>query len=212
MELTALRGDRSWDRLFDEASDYQSVFVDLFPADAIHPRAGLLMQATLQSETLASLRRQHLSGGVWVIDHDDAYAALGLDAAGVATRFVTWIRLTTAVQGWSQSAAWIPMFDTYDDYRRTPYEEASTTDWFRSGLNGELSTGEWLTARLRGLAPEMWLEEALLVGLDLAALDRVATRERFGSLSEIRLRQGATLNDLERVFVSRLPVIADLRP
>lgn len=210
-ELSALLSDKAWDRLFDGDADYQSVFVDLFPNlfpdAALYPQAGLVMQASLRGSALAGPGRPFLTGGVWVLDHPDVYATFGLGGADVEARFATWIPTTTAVHAWSQSAAWIPMFDTYDAYRQTPYESAVTPGWFRAGLDGAASLGAWHGSRLRTIAPDMWLDESMLADVDLAALDRIVERQRVGALSHIRLRAGATLNDLERVFASGLPIV-----
>jgi hypothetical protein len=163
------------------------------------------MQATLRGSVLARL--QFLSGGVWMLDHPDVFAAFGTTADDVGVRFATWIRSTKAVQAWSQSAAWIPKFDTYDEYRQTPYESAETPDWFQAGLGGAAPIGTWHGPRLRAIAPEMWPDESMFVDIDLAMLNRIAECEQLGALTRIRLRADATLNDLERLFASRLPVV-----
>ena len=104
-----------------------------------------------------------------------------------------------------QSAAWIPAFDIYDDWRRTPYEDASATDWFRLDLNGKMMTREW--RRLRAIAPRMWLGAELLEGVDIAALEKIADVSRHGALTEIRLRESVSLIELERALQARLPLV-----
>ncbi len=207
-DLTSLRGDRAWERLFDASADYQTVAIELFPTGAIYPRGGFVMQATLRNDGVPAPHRQTLTGGAWMIDHPEVYGAMGCAVSVVESNFTDWVHLAQVRQAWSQSAAWIPEFDIYDDYRQTPYEQASTTDWFASALNGEMATSEWLDARLRTIAPMMWVEEKLIAGVDRIALTRIATSMQIGEIIEIRLREGASLNDLERVFAARLPLVA----
>jgi len=44
------------------------------------------------------------------------------------------------VQAWIAHSAWLPEFDLYERYNETPYEADSDIDWFRSGLNGMLTS------------------------------------------------------------------------
>jgi len=36
--------------------------------------------------------------------------------------FTDWVRAGSPLQGWVADCAWLPEFDTYEDYQMTPYE------------------------------------------------------------------------------------------
>jgi hypothetical protein len=64
---------------------------------------------------------------------------------------------------------------------------ASDIDWFRSGLNGKLTSRAWSARRLRFLAPRLWLGEELAGAIDANRLNPIADISKSGSTLRIAL-------------------------
>ena len=102
-------------------------------------------------------------------------------------------------------SGWLPEFDLYERYNETLYEAASDIDWFRSGLNGMLTSRAWSARRLRFLAPRLWLGEELAGAIDASKLNPIAEVSKSASTLRIVLRANASLGDQEAALQPILP-------
>ncbi len=231
----AATADKAWARLFDPAADYHTVMLGLVPPGAAHPIAGVTLQAALRdglrspADQAADIRQtiakqlppaSREAGGLstsdgcalsfapWVVNDPAAFEALGTSPAFITAAFADWLDGLSPIQGWIARAAWIPEFDLYDNYNQTLYEQASSFDWFRSGLNGMLASHAWLSGRVRFVTPDQWLSDALVAALDLGALRAIADVAKRGPATRITLHGDRTLRELEIVLRPILPLSA----
>jgi hypothetical protein len=197
-----------WSKLFDAGHGYHTVRIGLAPPGAPWAYAGFSMQTSLRK----SVRGEALapdaattSVAVWAIAEAEAREALGLDWNAIVQTFSEFMRDAAALQGWVADCAWIPEFDTYEDFRQTPYESLSPVDWFRSGHQGLLTTQTWLRRRLRFISPRIWLGEALASRVDHAALADVAEVAPVRKGCEVVLKRGLEMQALELALLPILP-------
>ena len=61
-----------------------------------------------------------LSVALWA--NTAALEVLGLDWAAALADFSAWAGMAEPAQGWVADCAWIPLFNTYEDFHMTPYE------------------------------------------------------------------------------------------
>jgi hypothetical protein len=201
----------AWTKLFDPAQDFQTVRIGLTRVGAPWPYAGFSVQTTLRS----GLRKQALDAGsdspataiaLWAIADPKARDALGVDWTSVAATFRHFLREAGALQAWLADGAWIPEFDTYEDFHQTLYENISLVDWFRSGRQGSCAGQLWSRRRLRFVSHRLWLGVDLAAAVDRTALAEVAdvvpVREGF----EVALKPGVELRALEQALWPILPL------
>ena len=231
MALSTAQSDKQWPRLFDLKSDYQTVMLGIEPSGAIQPIAGITWQSALRDglrDEAARAAHVHstiekhlppsvrgaalgqadgttLSFAVWMLNDRETFDQLGVSAEASSKLFEEWMSTRTPVQAWISRSAWIPEFDLYERYNETLYEAASDIDWFRSGLNGMLTSLAWSGRRLQFIAPLMWLGADLAGPIDTKTLHRVAEVTRCGSTLRVALRAEATLNELEAALEPILP-------
>ena len=207
--LEALTGGKLWPKLFSEASGYQTVAIGLQHADAPHPHAGLAVQGALHLFKRAVLDPT-LDCALWMLDHQSVHRRLGLSPDAAVDLFETWLASVDPLQAWVARAAWIPEFDSWEDFAQTVYESAATVDWFRSRaddfVGGRLSRAR----RLRFVAPKLWLDESLMREADRAALEDVAALRQRRRATEIELLPGRSLAELETALAPLLPTFARL--
>ena len=129
--LEALATDKLWPKLFAEASGYQTVLIGLHQADMPHPHAGVALQGPIQLFRRPVLEPA-LNCALWMLDHQSVHRASGSSPEATIDLFETWLASIDPLQAWVARAAWFPEFDSWEDFARTPYENASTVDWFRS--------------------------------------------------------------------------------
>ena len=110
------------------------------------------------------------------------------------------------MQGWLAECAWIPEFDTYEDYHQTLYENISSVDWFRSGQQGSLTGQLSLRRRLRFVSSRIWLGDDLASAVDRAALAEVADVAPVRKGYEVALKPGMEVRALEQVLRPILPM------
>ncbi|WP_137180439.1 hypothetical protein [Roseomonas sp. AR75] len=200
-------GQKAWARLFDGAADLQTLRIGLRRPGDPWPLAGFLLQGSLREMFEGAAAAPTLTIALWANASPEAEAALGLDWPRFVAPFLHWVRGAAPLQGWLGEAAWIPGFDTYDDYAFTPWEMLGTAPHSRMRLHGSAEAPAWLNGRLRFVAPRLWLGPALLAGLDETALAAVAEITPVGGGAvEAALKPGPGLAALERVLAPILPV------
>jgi len=167
--LEALKSDKLWPKLFAEASRYQTVLIGLHHEDAPHPHAGIAIQGTLQI-LARPVSDPVLNCALWLLDHQSVHRRLGISSDMTVEIFEDWLASTDPWQAWIARAAWVPEFDSWEDFAHTVYEGAASVDWFRSEVQGLLGGRTSLVRRLRFVAPRLWLDESLMREVDRAAL------------------------------------------
>jgi hypothetical protein len=206
MPLAGAFAEKAWARLFDAASDLQMVSIGLRRPGDPWPLAGLGLHGNLRDTLLGGGEDATLTVSLWAIAAPAAEAALGLDRTRFLAPFLAWARGAAPRQGWVGEAAWIPSFDTYNDYAFTPFEVLGTTPHSRMRLHGSHEAADWLGGRLRFVAPRLWLGPELLGRLDRAALAAAAEIAPAGAALEVTLRPGAGIAALEQALEPVLPV------
>ncbi|MGO9923251.1 MAG: hypothetical protein ACLQIB_52205 [Isosphaeraceae bacterium] len=235
LPVSGFLSDKIWGKLFDCASDYQTVLVTFVPNNADCAIAGVGLQHSLRelaarstehrdkrvAETLGTMRGRPFEvlpiGDTWhvfkwVINHEDCYQYLGTHPGDMEQQLDGFAARGLPLQGWSSQLTWIPVFDQAGSYARTAYEEASLLNWFRgvpingSGLDPEKMTAQWCGNVLRMVAPQLWLCRNLIDQVNRAALERVAQVSETNGVYKIALRLGCALDDLELALLPILPV------
>ncbi len=230
--LSNAASDKQWPKLFDAASQYQTVMLRVMRAGDLFPVAGFTWQGALRDDLrpdpeqalrhvrdaiapyLRAADHAHpldSEGGTavavsaWSLNHPAVFAEMGTTPSRLSQMFDGWMADQGPVQAWITRSAWIPEFDVYENYHQTPYEVASSVDWFRSGLNGLLAQRAWACRRLRFVAPTMWLGKELTGMIDIDWLNTVAELKRSGSTTRVELLEGHSLGDLEAALAPILP-------
>ena len=235
LPLSAFQRDKTWQKLFDAASNYQTVLATIFPRDADYPIAGVGLQAGMEqypeqwrehyeqqvADTLSRMRGRPFDRApvvntvhvfTWVLNHDDCYSYVGTSIGGMKDRLDDFAARSSVLQAWHSQCTWQPLFDHADDYHRTVYEAHSVLNWFRGilqndgGLNATKMSLEWCSNVLRMVTPQMWVCRALLQQVDRAALEAVAQVTETNGQFRIALNEGLALDDLELALLPVLPV------
>jgi hypothetical protein len=235
LPVSEFQHDKTWHKLFDTASNYQTVLATLFPEAAEYPIAGVGLQLGLEqypeqwrehyeqqlADTLSKMRgRQFEKAPVvhtvhvfnWVLNHADCYEYLRTSVGDMKDRIDDFAAQHRVLQAWHSQCTWQPLFDHADDYHRTVYEESSVLNWFRGilqtdgGLNTWKMSVQWCRNVLRMVTPHMWIGRALIAQVDRAALDGVAQVTETNDAFKIALREGQGLDDLELALLPILPV------
>jgi hypothetical protein len=163
LPLAAFARDKTWQKLFDAASNYQTVLASIVPRDAEFPIAGVGFQVGMEqyeeqwrshyeqqvADTLSKMRGRPFGAApivntihvfTWVLNHADCYAYLGTSIGAMKDRldeFVARQPVDSVLQAWHSQYTWQPLFDHADDYERTVYEEHSVLNWFRGILQND---------------------------------------------------------------------------
>ena len=223
-----------WGKLFDCASNYQSVLVAFVPKGAECAVAGAGLQHSLNeligsgkkdhdtqtADTLRAMRGRFFDSCApgstwhvfkWVTNHADCYRYLGTSAADMERQLDRFAAAQLPLQGWTSQNTWIPAFDQADAYAQTVYEESSVLNWFRGIIDGHglypvKMTAQWCGNVLRMVAPQMWLCRNLIDQVNRAALERVAQVGETNGVYKIALRPGCALDELELALLPILPV------
>ena len=135
---------------------------------------------------------------------------LGLSPNAAIDVFETWLASVDPLQAWVTRTAWIPEFDSWEDFAQTVYESAATIDWLRSKADDFVGGRLSLVRRLRFVAPNLWLDESLMREVDRAALEEVAALRERRRATEIELLPGRSLAELETALAPLLPTFARL--
>lgn len=235
LPVSAFQQDKAWHKLFDHASNYQTVLATIFPSAAEYPIAGVGLQVCLEqypeqwrehyeqqlAETLSTMRGRpfdkapvahtvHLFN--WVLNHIDCYGHLQTSTGDMKDRIDEFAARHPVLQAWHSQYTWQPLFDHADDYHRTVYEESSVLNWFRGilqtdgGLDTRKMSWQWCRNVLRMVTPHMWACRTLIEQVDRAALERVAQVTEANEAFKIALREGQRLDDLELALLPILPV------
>ena len=139
-----------------------------------------------------------LSCALWLIDHEEVHRRIGAPAEAAAAAFEEWIGTIEPQQAWMTGAAWIPEFNTYDDFMQTAYESAVSREWHRADRPPR-------TPWLRFVAAKLWLDESFVEPLDARQLEAVAELARRGRVTALLLRPGRSLAELEAALAPILP-------
>jgi hypothetical protein len=233
LPVSGFLSDKIWGKLFDCASDYQTVLVTFVPKGAECPIAGIGLQHSLKvhedkateykctAETLDAMRGRPCGllelGGTWhvfqwVTNHEDCYKYLKTSAGDMRQQLDGFAAGCLPLQAWNSQATWLPAFDRADSYECTVYEDAGVLNWFRGifahgyALNSEKMTAQWCANVLRMVSPHMWLCRNLFDQVNRAALERVAEVSETNGVYKIALRPGCTLDELELALLPILPV------
>jgi len=197
LPLAELTRDKLWPRLFDQETDYQTITIGLARPDAPHAHAGVTIQASLRGFA-GILGSSTLSCALWLIDHELVHRQIGSSAEASAEIFKGWIGTAEPQQAWVARAAWIPEFNTYDQFMQTIYESAVAPDWHRADRPPRIP---WL----RFVAARLWLDESFVEALDTRQLEAVAELSRHGRVIALSLRPGRSLAELEAALAPILP-------
>ena len=235
LPASAFQRDKTWQKLFDTASNYQTVLASIFPNDADYPIAGVGLQAGLEqypeqwrayheqqvADTLSKMRGRPFERAPivntihvfnWVLNHDDCYRYVGTSIGDMKDHLDEFAARHPVLQAWHSQCTWRPLFDHADDYERTVYEDHSVLNWFRGilqtdgGLNQPKMSLEWCSNVLRMVTPHMWVCRALLQQVDRTALEAVAQVTETSDAFKIALGGGRGLDDLELALLPVLPV------
>ncbi len=227
--------DKVWGKLFDSASDYQTVLVSFVPDGAECPTAGIGLQQSFKehegrgitysdqqmARTLAGMRGRPFDtlalGSTWhvfkwVINQVDCYKQLGTSAKEMEEQLHGFAAENSLLQGWNGQCTWIPEFDRASSFERTVYEDASVLNWFRGifvndhGLDRVKMTAQWCSNVLRMVTPQLWLCRNLMDQVNQAALERVAQVSECNGVYRITLRPDQALDELELALLPILPV------
>jgi hypothetical protein len=210
LPLDGLTAAPAWPKLFDPDNDFQTVRIGLTPAGAPWTYAGFSLQTSLRARPLrdafdAGVDAPTTSVAVWAIADPKALDAVALDWTSIARTFRDFMREAAALQGWLADCAWIPEFDTYEDFHQTPYEDVSPVDWFQSGRQGSFTRQLWSRRRLRFVSPRIWLGDDLASAVDRAALAEAADVAPVRDGYEVALKAGVDLRALEQALWPILP-------
>ena len=235
LPLSDVLQDRAWRKLFDHASNYQTVLAPIFPEHAAYPIAGVGVQVGLEhypeqwrahyeqqlADTLSKMRGREFEKAPvartvhvfeWILNHPDCYSRLNTSIDEMKNRLDDFASRHSPLQAWHGQHAWQPLFDHADEYRRTVYEDNSVLNWFRGilqtdgGLDASKMSLQWCTNVLRMVTPHMWMCRALMDQVDRTVLDRVAQVTETRDLFKIALRKGQALDELELALLPILPV------
>jgi hypothetical protein len=207
--IDALAGDKRWGELLSTARDFRTVYVELTPPGHSYPQGGAVFQ-TSDRLTIARgwAEGEVLNCSLWLIEDSAVHARFGTSGAALGTIFAEWLAGTNALQAWSAHAAWRPDLggDRSDtELHGTPYEQMAL---LRGGVDrSAFNARPWAERHLRFVAPTLWLGESLRAKVDMDALARVARIRRAASLTEVVLKDDATLTDLERALAPIRPVL-----
>ncbi|MGA3041904.1 MAG: hypothetical protein ABSF54_14045 [Bryobacteraceae bacterium] len=234
MPVSGFLSDRIWGKLFDCASDYQSVLVTFVPKGAECAIAGVGLQHSITefigrgkeeydkptADTLRAMRGRpfgSLAQGdtwhvfKWLANHADGYRYLDTSAGDMEWQLDSFAAERLPLQAWTSQSTWIPAFDQAGGYEQTVYEESSVLNWFRGILDGHglehgKMTAQWCGNVLRMVAPQLWLCRNLIDQVNRAALERVAQVGETNGAYKIALRPGCALDELELALLPILPV------
>ena len=235
LPLSTFHREKTWHKLFDPASNYQTVLASIFPKDAEYPIAGIGLQVGLEdypdewrehherqlADTLSKMRGRPFDRAPvvntvhvfnWVLNHADCYTYVGTSIDDLKDRIDDFAAQHPVLQAWHSQFTWQPLFDHADDYHRTVYEEHSVLNWFRGilqtdgGLNESKMSLQWCRNVLRMVTPHMWVCRALIQQVDRAALEAVAQVTETKGAFKIALKEGQGLDDLELALLPVLPV------
>jgi hypothetical protein len=170
LPVSECRHDKTWHKLFDHASNYQTILATIYPKDAEYPVAGVGLQIGMEqypeqwrehyeqqlADTLSKMRGRPFDKAPivntvhvfnWVLNHADCYGYLGTSIGDMKDRindFAAQHPMIDVLQAWHSQCTWHPLFDHADDYHRTVYEENSVLNWFRGILqtDGGLNTSK----------------------------------------------------------------------
>jgi hypothetical protein len=228
--------DKAWSKLFDAASNYQTVLITVVPRDAEYPIGGVGLQVGLEHheehwrahyeqqlgrDTLSRMRGRPFDRApvvntahvfTWVLNHDDCYRFLSTSISDMKDGLDEFAARHSVLQAWHSQYTWRPLFDHADDYHRTAYEEHSVLNWFRGilhndgGLNASKMSREWCRNVLRMVTPHMWICPTLLDQVDRTALEAVAAVSETNDAFKIVLDEGRGLDELELALLPILPV------
>jgi hypothetical protein len=227
--------DKLWGKLFDCASNYQTVLVNFIPKDAECPIAGIGLQQSFKktpgmghvysdkqiADTLGLMRGRPFDalpvGGTWhvfnwVINQSGCYKHLETSTRDMEQQLDSFAEMLMPLQAWIGQCTWIPMFDRADSFERTAYEEASLLNWFRGilneggGLNEVKMTARWCSNVLRMVTPQLWLCRNLMDQVNRATLEQVAQVSETNGVYKVALRPGRGLDELELALLPILPV------
>jgi hypothetical protein len=143
-----------------------------------------------------------ISCALWVIDHQEAWQRIGSSADAAAEVFERWLGTAEPLQAWIARAAWIPEFDTYEDFMPTLYERTLAPEWRQADRAAP-------APRLRYVAPKLWLDESFMGALDARQLEAVAEPSRRGRVTALSLRAGRSPAELEAALAPILPRLYD---
>jgi hypothetical protein len=129
--------------------------------------------------------------------HEQVCRRIGSSAEAAAEVFEGWIGTVESLQAWIARAAWIPEFNTYEEFAQTVYESAVAPDWHRVDRPPRMP---WL----RFVAARLWLDESFVEALDPRQLEAVAELSRHGRTA-LSLRPGRSLAELEAALAAILP-------
>jgi hypothetical protein len=135
-------------------------------------------------------------GRLW--HHEQVCRRIGSSAEAAAEVFEGWIGTVESLQAWIARAAWIPEFNTYEEFAQTVYESAVAPDWHRVDRPPRMP---WL----RFVAARLWLDESFVEALDPRQLEAVAELSRHGRVTALSLRPGRSLAELEAALAAILP-------
>lgn len=235
LPASAYHRDKAWHKLFEVASNYQTVLAGIFPTDADYPIAGVGLQVGMErhderwrehseqqmADTLSKMRGRpferapvvntiHLFN--WVLNHADCYTYLGTSIGDMKDRIDGFASRHAVIQAWHGQSTWRPLFDHAYDYHRTVYEDHSVLNWFRGilgtdgGLDSSKMSLQWCSNVLRMVTPHMWICRALFHQVDQPALETVAQVTETNDIFKVALREGQALDDLELALLPILPV------
>jgi hypothetical protein len=145
-----------------------------------------------------------------MLDHQSVHRELGLSPDAAIDVFETWLASVDPLQAWVTRAAWMPEFDSWEDFAQTAYESAATVDWFRSKADDFVGGRQSRVRRLRFVAPKIWLDESLMSEVDPAALAAVAALRQRRRATGIELLPGKSLAELETALAPLLQTFARL--
>ena len=235
LPVSAFQRDKTWQKLFDTASNYQTVLATIVPKDAEYRIAGVGLQVGMErhqeqwrehheqqlADTLTKMRRRPFERAPvvntvhvfnWVLNHADCYRYLGTSIGDMKDRIDDFAAQHPVLQAWHSQCTWPPMFDHAYDYHRTVYEEHSVLNWFRGilqtdgGLDASKMSLQWCRNVLRMVTPHMWICRALLQQVDRTALEAVAQVTETNDALKIALTEGQRMDDLELALLPVLPV------
>jgi hypothetical protein len=106
-----------------------------------------------------------------------------------------------------------PGLDLADSWEGTCYEATSVLNFFRGilleqhcALTERRMTAQWCANVLRMVTPHMWLCDALVRQLDLAALRKVAVVADMNGSCKIEKLAGCAMEDFELALLPILPI------
>ena len=235
LPVSGFLSDKIWGKLFDCASNYQTVLVTFVPKGAECAVAGVGLQRSFVeygvewssyyeknlADTLTLMRGRQfdpLAPGTtwhvfkWVVNHADCYQYLGTSESDMERQLNGFATAYQPLQAWIGQCTWIPLFDCAGSFERTAYEEASLLNWFRgiigdgNGLNDTKMTAQWCGNVLRMVTPQLWLCRNLMDQVNRAALEQVAQVSEINGIHKIALGAGCSLDELELALLPILPV------